>query len=200
MSGGERVAPVELVDEIERAGIGRRVVVDDEGAGQPVDEVRGRGQDLRGLARRSPAGCACSHRIFGPTDCEVSALPQRSRSASSPIAAVSSSISVGRARIDAVEDARSSAARRRRRPAACTGRWRSSPTARMSAGATPLSASSLRLMKVKSSHQSSRGRCSAQPGCGTSILCGLAARGDDRGPSPSTSTPFDSKVPMSMPR
>ena len=31
------------------------------------------------------------------------------------------------------------------------------------------------MMKVKSSHQSSRGRCSAQPGCGTIILCGLAA-------------------------
>ena len=42
-------------------------------------------------------------------------------------------------------------------------------------GATLLSASSLRVMKVRSSHQSSFGRCSAQPGCGTIISCGLAA-------------------------
>jgi hypothetical protein len=34
-----------------------------------------------------------SHRIFGPTDCEVSALPQRSRMRSGPMAALSSSIS-----------------------------------------------------------------------------------------------------------
>ncbi len=54
-------------------------------------------------------------------------------------------------------------------------------------------------MKVKSSHQSSRGRCSAQPGCGTIILCGRAALATIRPPE-STRTPFDSKVPMSMPK
>jgi hypothetical protein len=54
-------------------------------------------------------------------------------------------------------------------------------------------------MKVKSSHQSSRARCSAQPGCGTIIWCGLAALAAMR-PSASTRTPFDSNVPMSMPR
>jgi hypothetical protein len=34
-----------------------------------------------------------SHRIFGPTDCEVSAFPHRSRITSPPIRAVSSPIS-----------------------------------------------------------------------------------------------------------
>ena len=43
-----------------------------------------------------------SHRIFGPTDCEVSALPQRSRISSSPIAVVVPR-SPCRAGIDAVE-------------------------------------------------------------------------------------------------
>ena len=85
----------------------------------------------------------------------------------------------GRARIDAVEHARSSAARRRRRRAACRGRWRCADRADRRSARCRLSASSLRLMKVKSPHQSSRGRCSAQPGCGTSILCGLRRARDD---------------------
>ena len=64
-----------------------------------------------------------SHRIFGPTDCEVSALPQRSRMRSAPIApsARRSPVRRGCRRRRA---RRSSAARRRRRPAACRGRWR----------------------------------------------------------------------------
>ena len=70
---------------------------------------------------------------------------------------------------------RSSAARRPRRPAACRGRCALHPIALMEAGATLLSASSFWVMNVRSSHQSSRGRCSAQPGCGTIISCGLAA-------------------------
>ena len=54
-------------------------------------------------------------------------------------------------------------------------------------------------MKVKSPHQSCFGLCSAQPGCGTSILCGFEAVATIL-PLPSTMTPFDSNVPMSMPR
>ncbi len=73
------------------------------------------------------------------------------------------------------------------------------PTARMDSGAIPLSASIFLQMKVKSPHQSCFGRCSAQPGCGTSILCGFDALATMR-PDWSTITPFDSNVPMSMPR
>ena len=46
MSPAERVAPAELVDEIERRGIRRRVMVDDIVAGEPVHEEGCRGEDL----------------------------------------------------------------------------------------------------------------------------------------------------------
>ena len=73
------------------------------------------------------------------------------------------------------------------------------PTARIASGASFDSVSIFLQMKVKSPHQSCFGRCSAQPGCGTSILCGFEAVATIL-PLPSTITPFDSNVPMSMPR
>jgi hypothetical protein len=69
----------------------------------------------------------------------------------------------------------------------------------MELGAIPLSASNFLQMVVKSPHQSCFGRCSAQPGCGTNIRCGFDALATTR-PDASTMTPFDSNVPMSMPR
>ena len=49
--------------------------------------------------RAHRSGCAClNHRIFGPTDCDVSALPHRAKITSAPTSAFKSSISA-RARV-----------------------------------------------------------------------------------------------------
>ena len=49
MSRRELVGLVELVREVERRGVGGGVVVDDARAGQLLDEIGGRGEDLRGF-------------------------------------------------------------------------------------------------------------------------------------------------------
>ena len=80
------------VDIVERAEAGRGVMVDHRLAGQLQHQVGGRRQD-RPRPGVNLRAVRFSQRIFGPTDCVVSVLPQRSSSVSSPIAAVSSSIS-----------------------------------------------------------------------------------------------------------
>ena len=159
---------------IERREIGRRVVVDDELAGQPLNEIGGRGEDLRGPGEDLRAV------LLQPQDLRPDRLARSAhcRSARGALLADRG----GRAPRSPWPRARrrrraprSSAARRPRRPAACTGRWRwRRPRGSRRAPPATREAASWQ-MKVKSSHQSCFGRCSAQPGCGTSILCGFAA-------------------------
>ena len=120
-----------------------------------------------------------SHRIFGPTDCEVSALPQRSSRTSLADRLRQLLDLLRRAAVDAVEHGvhQRLAGRVDRQHAGPDGAAARRPGCRTARRRCRRAA--FAMMKVKSSHQSSRGRCSAQPGCGTIILCGFGGARDD---------------------
>ena len=130
-----------------------------------------------------------SQRIFGPTDCEVSRLPQRAISVAAPKCAVRSSTSTAARVSTPYRTAFISG-----RPEASTGNMQGpmalSATQAMRRGSAPLSASTVRDRAQTASHQSASARCSAHPDRGTIISCARSAWARIR-PCPSASTAFD---------
>ena len=94
--------------------------------------------------------------------------------------ASSASIWAAGAGIDAVEHAVHQRRAVARPPAACRGRWRWWRPRRWPPGRGRCRPAARAMMATKSPHQSSSGRCSAQPGCGTSISCGRVAEATTR--------------------
>ena len=183
--------PVLPAHVVQRREVRRRVVVDDVLARQLPRSGSWSRSAPSPSARTAPAAFRFSHRIFGPTDCEVSALPQRSRITSSPIRAFSCRDLAPPPGCRRRKARRSSAARRPHPPAACRARWRWPPRRDVAPDQSRTAPASACVIKTKSPHQSSSARCSAQPGLRHQHLVRPASPGDDPARHASTSTPFD---------
>ena len=196
--GGELAAPVLPVDDIERREIGSGIVVDHAFARQFLHEIGRRRDDLRGLGEDLRA-VLLQPQDLRPDRLRCQRIAAALEDAFCPDRGVELLDLRGWRAHRRRRARRWTAPRHVRRPAACTGRWHSPRPRESLSGASFESVSIFLQMKVKSPHQSCLGLCSAQPGCGTSILCGFEAVATIL-PLPSTMTPFDSNVPMSMPR
>ena len=174
MSGASSSRPVQPLDVVERAEAGGRIVVDHASRRSAARTRKLVEVWMRAVRAQTSGRLRRSQRIFGPTDCEVSALPVRASSRSSADRRRQLLDLRRRPAVDAVEHRVHQRRRPPRRPAACRARWRCTPAPGCSPGATPLAATSSRA-DGRRGRPTSRPRRRARPSRAAAPASGAAA-------------------------